>query len=243
MNTENKFYLYENDLKDQNVLVLGASGYLGTEICKELKKRNANLFTHTNNGNIPTGSTTNFKCDLSNNNEVNEFINYLVNSDVFFNSLIIASANIEEDIALIVDFYSIVNIINLLIKNKKIKDCILKIGLSIEDFNFEGNSEFLSANRAIHGYLASASGEFSSYEIKTIYLKLGFLEKGISKKLNQKEVIRFMNKTGQEELLSVYDIANDIVNSLSFPKVLNVKYTYENTMLVGQIGYKTEVDV
>lgn len=218
----NKFYLYKNDLKGKNILIFGDKNTkLSLEISNEILKR---------------GATFVF-CSVD-----SDLDKILLDNTKYYDYLIIMTIFDAED-SLNSNFYTPVNLINTLIKNRQIKNCILKISMSYEDFNFGEKDELLSASRAFHGYLASASGEFLTYGIKTIYLQTGFWENIDSTIFNSKEILRFMNKTGQEKLLLLKELAVKIINSIYLLKVSDVKYSYENAMLVGRIGYKSKVDI
>ncbi|MDR2836846.1 MAG: SDR family NAD(P)-dependent oxidoreductase [Bacteroidales bacterium] len=241
------FYLYYDDLKGKNILIIGASENLGFHIANECNSRGANLFLHCSSNNSKVlsnfGNPKMYNCDISNKNNLQSFLNELIVTGIIFDYLIIASSGIDKENALQENFFSIVEIINCLVKNHQIKSKILKIGCAMEDSKCFNDDLWLSSNRAIHGFLASASGEFSSYGINTVYLQPAFLEDGISSKINQKTVSQFMYQIGQNEMLSTEDFSKDVVNSLYLHKVLNFSYSYENTMLVGRIGYKPEVDL
>ena len=240
---QKEFYLYNNDLIGKSVLVLGASGYLGLEISKELQKRGANLILHANKNLDKLKMFKNAEiiaCDFTDKQSVNSFIEKLHNNNNF-DYLVKVSGECKTENCFDINFYSPVEIINSIIS--KIKKAIINIGSATEDANVFENDTWVSSNRAFHGYLSSASGEFFKYGIRTVYLQPAFLEKGIVEKLNQKNVFKFMMKVGQTEALKSENIAVDIVNSLYIPKVIHIQYEYENAMLLGRMGYKLEVDI
>ncbi|MDR2011043.1 MAG: SDR family NAD(P)-dependent oxidoreductase [Bacteroidales bacterium] len=241
---QNNYYIHKDDLKNKNVLVLGASGSVGMNVSRELEKRGANLWLHANKNINKLNEFKNaekFVCDFTDDYSVNDFINKLKNSNIEFDYLIKVSGSIDENTSLYVNFYSPVKIINSIID--RIKKAIVNFGSATEDICLNENDSWVSSNRAFHGYLSSASGEFFKYGIRTIYLQSGFLNKGIIERLNEKNVFRFMMNVGQNDLLNIETIANDIVKSVYLPKILHVQYCYENAMLLGRIGYKLEVDV
>lgn len=238
------FFLYKNDLKGKNILVLGASGELGLEITKELEKRGANLWLHANKNAEKLNVFQNAKvltCDFTNKNSLTRFIEELMDSGIDFDYMIKSSGSVNIDDAFDVNFYAPVQIINAIIH--KIKNTLINIGSATEDSELYENDIWISSNRAFHGYLSSASGEFFKYGIRTVYLQPGFLNKGIVDKINEKNVFRFMMYVDQPEKLNITDVAKDIVSSLYLSKVLQIQYCYENAMLLGRMGYKLEVDV
>jgi 3-oxoacyl-[acyl-carrier-protein] synthase-3 len=241
---KSEFFLFENNLKNKTVLVLGASGELGLEICKELDKREATLWLHGNTNINKLKAFQNakvFKCDFSNKEDLNDFIEELKKSDTAFDYVIKTSGSVALDKAFDVNFYAPIQIINAI--THKIKNTIINIGSATEDAELYENDIWISSNRAFHGYLSSASGEFFKYGIRTVYLQPGFLNRGIVDKINEKNVFRFMMYVAQPEKLKIEDVAKDIVSSLYLPKVLQIQYCYENAMLLGRMGYKLEVDV
>lgn len=243
-NVKTEFYLHKEDLKGKIVLVLGASGELGFEVAKELEKRGAELFLQANKNSeklVVFKNAKVFVSDFTNKNSLQQFINDLKDCDINFDYLINASSSVDNENAIQVNFYAPVQIINSLIS--KIKNSIINIGTATEDSGLHDNNVWISSNRAFHGYLSSASGEFFKYGIRVLYLQLGFLDKGISTKISENSIFKFMMHVGQSTRLKTESVSKDIVNSLYFPKVLDIQYEYENAMQLGRLGYKLEVDV
>lgn len=243
---KNNFYLYDKDLENNNILILGASGSLGFAIAEEAKRRGASLFLHANRNldKINKLQSDNiFQGDFTDENQLDNYISEIVNLKIVFNHIIIASDNLQENKAMTVNFYANVKIINALIKNRLIKDSILCVSSALEDSKFISNDVWLSSHRAFHGFLSSASYEFLSYGIKTKYVQRAFLESDNSELLNDKFVYSFMNQYGQSEKLQLNDFASDLINYLYLKKVLHFDYKKENAMLLARTGYKLEVDV
>ncbi|MDD2636084.1 MAG: SDR family NAD(P)-dependent oxidoreductase [Bacteroidales bacterium] len=237
------FYFHKNELNGKTVLVLGASGKIGFELSKQLEKRGANLILHANK-NIEV--LNNFKnairlvSDFTNQASINQFIKELQQqSDIDF--VVNAAGTLDELNALDVNFHAPVSIINGIIP--KIKNSILTIGTAAEDFELPGFDAWISSNRAFHGYLATASGEFLKYGIRTIYLQAGIIDSGLSEHIPNKYKFKFMLSTGQALCLKTNVFCTKLANSLYLPKVLDIQYSYENAMLVGRMGYKLEVDI
>ncbi|MDD2386226.1 MAG: SDR family NAD(P)-dependent oxidoreductase [Bacteroidales bacterium] len=237
------FYFHKNELSDKNVLVLGASGKIGFELTKQLEKRGANLILHSNKNaevlNIFKNAII-LNSDFTNQASVNQFITELQKqSDIDF--VVNAAGTLDDQNAMDVNFYAPVSIINGIIH--KVRNSILTIGTAAEDFELLGFDAWISSNRAYHGYLATASGEFLKYGIRTVYLQAGIIDSGLSEHIPNKYKFKFMLSTGQASCLKVSGFCIKLANSLYLPKVLEVQYSYENAMLVGRMGYKLEVDI
>jgi 3-oxoacyl-[acyl-carrier-protein] synthase-3 len=240
---QSPYNFHLNELKGKSVLVLGASGKIGYNIAKELSNRGAFLYLQGNK-NVQTleeiKNSHFFQADFRDIDSTRNFTDTLAQIDRF-DYVINAAGNLNESDAMAVNFYGPVHVINSIIKQIKIG--ILSIGTAAEDFELEGFDAWISSNRAFHGYLASASGEFLKYGIRTVYLQPGIIEIGLSEQIPQKYKFKFMLSTGQASCLNINEFCNNVANSLYLPKVLNVQYSYENAMLVGRMGYKLEVDI
>ncbi len=232
------YSFHKDELAGKNVLVLGASGKLGCKVAENLIERGANLWLQGNRNveKLKDFSENVFKCDFVDNQSVIEFVSKLNSVDTNFDYLINLAESTETEFAEAVNIFTPIKIINSIIG--KISKGIIAVGSATEDLLFDENFEkWSSSKRAFHGYLASASGEFSKYGIKIVYHHLGFLDKGLVEKLPEKSVFKFMIASRQEKFLSSDFVAENIVNSLYIPRQLGVDYTYENLMLVGRMGY------
>ncbi len=238
-----QFQLHKNELKGKTVLLLGASGKLGYSLAQELENRGATMLLQGNEnvGKLESfKNATVFKCDFTDKNSLENFISALKQYNRI-DYLINASGKISGDNVFDVNFNGPVSIVNSIID--KITETIINVGTAAEDFELKSYDEWISSNRAFHGYLASASGEFHKYGIRTIYLQIGILEKGLSDPIDNKYKFKLMLSTGQAACLKISEVCNKVANSLYLPKVLNVQYSYENAMLLGHMGYKLEVDI
>lgn len=239
-----EYYLHANELKGKNALILGASGHLGFAVAEEMKKRGANLWLQANSNieklkNFNQNQT--FKCDFTDHSSVEGFIDKLKKSGIKFNYFINLAGTTDTDKCFDVNFSSPVKITGSLLP--LITETIFNLGTAAEDIELYGANEWISSNRAFHGYLASASGEFFKSGIRTVYLRSAFCTSGISEEFDEKYLFKFMLSVGQASRLKTSDIKDSIVNSLYLPKVLGVSYSYENAMIAGRMGYKLEVDI
>ena len=226
---------HADELDGKNILVLGASGKLGMAVSNELQVRGANLWLQGKDGVSVDGAKC-FSCDFSNTIAIEGFIAEILSSNIKFDFLVNLAETVDSAMVEQVNLFAPIQIINAIVGC--ITNGIVAIGNGAEDLNFDGDfSKWSSSKRAFHGYLASASGEFAKYGIKTTYLHLGFLNDGIVKDLPEKPVFKFMVKSRQEHFLELGKVAEAIVDSLYIPRQLEVDYTYENLMHVGRMGY------
>jgi len=231
------YLLHAGELEGRNVLVLGASGKLGATVSRELASRGANLWLQGNSKveMLELPGSRMFKCDFANKDSVTKFIADINSLDIKFDFLLNLAETAGDD-CMDVNLYAPIEIINGIIG--KVSCGILAVGNGAEDLNFDENyNAWASSKRAFHGYLASASGEFSKYGIRTVYLHLGFMDDGLVSQLPEKSVFKFMVKSRQENLVNLDVAAETIVNALYIPRQLGVNYSYENLMLVGRLGY------
>lgn len=228
----------------KKVLILGASGNVGLNVAEKLSNAGAELYLQGNNNISKLSKIKNakvFSCDFTDDKSVAEFVLQLKNSGQIFDYVIKLSGSANPDDCMKVNFLSPAAIINSILP--QIKSNILVLASASEDIEFPDAEAWIASNRAFHGYLASASGEFLKNGIRTVYLLSGFLENGISAQFNEKYIFKFMLLVGQESRLKTNNISNNIIKSLYLPKVLRVAYSYENAMLCGRVGYQLEVDV
>ncbi len=242
--TPQSFYKYSNDLKNKTALVLGASGAIGTKICAELERRGAKLILHGNQNvqNLKFFKNIEIiKADFNSELDFKNLIDRINNGNISIDYIINAVSITNKARAYKTVFQSPADIIKSIITN--LKSCIIQIGTVCEEMPFYDFDEWISAHRSLHGFLASASGEFLKNGIRTIYFVPGFADNGLSNGFDEKEKFRFMMKTGQDEYLKPDKIAQNIVKSLYLPKILNTVSSYENAMIVRRMGCKMEVDV
>ncbi len=239
-----EFYLYENDLKNKTCLVLGASGHLGSSLSKELEKRGANLILHYNSNPHKIEIFKNqihLKCDFTKQSEVDNFIENLQNLNSKIDYVFNLSGTTDAAHSMQVNFYAPIKIYNNLIF--KINSAIIQLGNSSEDFASNDCHEWVASRRALHGYLASTSGEFLKNGIKIIYIQSGFSNQGIFSKLPEKYIFKTMLLSGQDESIKTDILVNKIANSPYKSKVLGMRSCYENAMLLYRYGYHQDVDI
>jgi len=117
------------------------------------------------------------------------------------------------------------------------------VGSITETTGFPGHELMVASVKALHGALASASGEFLSAGIRIVYYMPGFAENDFLDNVDDNARFRIMIHSGQERLLKSDELAHRIVKSLIIPKVAGTWSYYENAMVVRCDGYKPEVDI
>ncbi|MCF0206508.1 MAG: SDR family NAD(P)-dependent oxidoreductase, partial [Bacteroidales bacterium] len=194
------YSLHAKELDKANVLVLGASGNLGIEVCRELASRGANLWLQANSNAVRLvefEKSNLLFCNFADGDAVDIFIDEINDSGVIFD-YVINLAEVTEGDCMMVNAYSPVKILNSIVG--KIGKCVLNVGSAVEDLNFDSEDcSWASSKRAFHGYLASASGEYAKYGIRSVYMQLGFINGGFTKHLPPKSVFKFMVKSRQED--------------------------------------------
>jgi len=120
---------------------------------------------------------------------------------------------------------------------------IVVVGSITETTGFPGHELMVASMKALHGALASASGEFLSAGIRIVYYMPGFAESDFLDNVDDNARFRIMIHSGQERLLKSEELAQRIVKSLIIPKVAGTWSYYENAMVVRCDGYKPEVDI
>lgn len=242
INPKNTEYVYANDLDGKTVLVTGASGFLGNAITNKLLNKGANCILQYNN-NLPIvpqefkQKVELIKADFCSEQQISGFIKTI--SDKQIDYFINAAGSLKNHAK--VNFMGIFDVFKAMLDKKP--KCIVNIGHAAEDIIIPDMNEYLSSVSALHGLLASASGEFISKKIRIVYYMPAIINGGISNKIDPKQIFKFMISVGQNNTLDLNITAEKIVKSLYIPKVESVANSYENIMVVRRDGYKLEVDV
>ena len=244
-------------LLGKKALVTGATGELGSHICRLLAQRGCDIILHYNSN---TRKADNLKQDLllfgvtvkciqadftsldsigKIVSEVTEPVDFLIITSAITGNLLRASQVQPQEM-------SEVNAVNYLVPSElaqkllpKIKETLLLVGSVAEDAMFSGSSSYVSSKRQIHSFTSSLAFQAKkSNGIQTVYYMLGLLNKGMVEKLNRKQQITAMAEIGQKELINTAEAALRIVKSLYLPKVIGVHSSREGDMIVRRDGYK-----
>ncbi len=110
----NNFYLHNDELQDKKVLILGASGNIGSKLAVELEKRGAKQILHYNSQRKNIESIQNSKlihCDFCNTNSIDSFISSIQNEGQI-DYIVNAAGAICDNKSFDVNFHAPVKIIN-----------------------------------------------------------------------------------------------------------------------------------
>ncbi len=248
-------HLHRGDLHGQTALVLGSTGTLGQEISRELARRGARLILHYNrNKELADQLLADCKhleadvqllradfnvkyeveCFKKELNQQQQAINYFVNAAGVLLSR-------KEGKVFNVNHYAPLEIFKSIFKS--LQGTALFVGAAAEDSNVPEIHPFISAKRALHGTLASMSGEMLKTGNYLVWYQPGVIKEGMLRNIDDKAVYKFMIEIGQETTLQTKETAYRIVNALYIPKVEGTHHSYENAMVVKRDGYRLEVDV
>jgi len=231
------------ELDGKTAMVLGAESELGKAIVERLLEYGAEVIAVETSG-INSVRTTNSKtsylsCSFSEIDEVNSLVKHISDSKLKIHYLIQAASSLVQSEN--INFFAPLQIIKAFAEQKP--NCILAIGSICESVGFPGNDSYVSSLTALHGALASASGEFSSYGIRVIYYMTGFTENDPTIQMDEKTRFRLMTHAGQENPLKIGELAERIVRSLFILKVESTWSSYENAMVLRCDGFKPKVDI
>lgn len=248
-------YLFTGDMKNNTALVLGASGTLGQKIVRELIERGANLVLHYNRNKELLDDLVKqaqqkglnvelLKADFNDKPETEALLEKLTCNGKTYRYFVNAAGVLlsrKPGKVMNVNHYGPLQVFKAIFKC--LKGSAVFVGAAAEDVNVPEVHEFISAKRALHGVLASMSGEVLKSGNYLVWYIPGILNGGMLKNIDEKALYRFAVEIGQEQPLIVSQTAHNVVNSLYIPKVVGTQHTYENAMVVKRDGYKLEVDI
>jgi len=250
---QKKAKLIKNDLKNKKVLVLGATGGLGSAVVKELDSLGADILVQyrseekLQNLKKELPQIESYFANLSDNRSIDKFVSELKKQYSEIDYLIVVSGVSgalssaldvkKEDVKEVtqLNFSSVVKIYQALFEN--LKETVVFVGSAAEDAQFSGSSAYVSAKRSLHGFAASASWEAFSKGLRMVYYMPGIVETGMTEQLNPKQVFMARQQINQEEKLTAKAVAERIVKSLYLINVNKVDDSFENIMTVRRDGY------
>lgn len=243
----------QHPLKGKSALVIGATGGIGESIVKQLSSLGATviiqyrdkikaqkIIAHSKN-------TTSYYADLSDNKSISQFTKSIKTDHTKLDYLIVASGvsgslssalevNTEEVKKITqLNFNSIVKIYQDLFLI--LKETALFIGSAAEDAQFSGSSAYVSSKKSLHGFVASASWEAFSKDLRMVYYMPGIVQTGMTEQLNSKQIFMAMQQINQSEILTSDALAERIVKSLYLINVNKTDDSFENILTVRRDGY------
>ena len=206
------------------IIITGISGGIGTQIIKELSKRNKILgIYHLNKPSIRVKNVDFVKVDITKDNEIDKFVrNYeKIMKKVTFISL---SAYKKDNLIINKDLNEWNNTIqvnltsNFIFAKKLIKKMIYQkwgrfifFGSSIIKYDRIGISDYASSKYGLQGLSGSISKEYSKFNITSNILELGAVKTGLYNKLSGKRKMLIKN-INEDALVSI----SDIISSINF---------------------------
>jgi 3-oxoacyl-[acyl-carrier-protein] synthase-3 len=248
-------YLFTNDLKGANTLVLGASGTLGSAIAADLIKRGSNLILHYNRNKALVDAlktkaesqglqVTLIKADFNDADEVAAMEKMLACQGKSYQHFVNAAGvlmSLKPGKVGRVNHYAPLQLFKAIFPC--LKGSAVFVGAAAEDTNVPEIHPFISAKRSLHGVMASMSGEILKAKYYLVWSQSGILNGGMLRNIDPKALYQFAVEIGQEKPLEIAKTAERIVSSLYIPKVEGARHTYENAMVVRRDGYQLEVDI
>ncbi len=242
-------------LKGKTALVTGATGGLGSQLCRNLAEKGCNIVMHFNSNQTKAGelareltsmgvNVRQVQSDFSTKeaadilaNQITEPIDYLIHASAVTGNLLRASEVKPDEMEMVnhVNFLVPVELTKKL--HNQIKETVLFVGSVAEDAMFSGSSSYVTSKRSLHAYAVNYAALANKKKVKTLYYMIGLLDKGMVEKLNPKQQIQAMESIGQKELLDTPTVAERIVRSLYVPKVIGVKHAREGELVVRRDGF------
>ncbi|MDD4746599.1 MAG: SDR family NAD(P)-dependent oxidoreductase [Salinivirgaceae bacterium] len=242
-------------LKGKRALVTGATGGLGSNLCKILAEKGCDVILQYNSNTSKAEElsqeitqhgvkSTLIQADFSKKEasdivakSITEPINYIIHTSAITGNLLRAS---EVEIEEMMDVNHVNYIVPTEITQKlhhKVTETVLFIGSVAEDALFSGSSSYVTSKRSSHAFAVSYAAMALKNKVRTIYYMIGLLDKGMIDKLNPKQRILAMEDIGQSKLLNTNEVAERIVRSLYLPKVIGVEHSREGELVVRRDGF------
>ena len=206
------------------MIITGVSGGIGTQIIKELSKKDKILGIYNNNK--PTSKIKNvkfIKVDITKENEINKFIK---DYEKVMKKITFISLSAYKDDNLIInknlkDWNNTIQVnltSNFIFAKKVIKKMIYQkwgrfifFGSSIIRYDRIGVSDYASSKYGLLGLSGSISKEYAKFNITSNILELGAIKTGLYKKLSDKRK-NLIRKIDENSLVNV----SEIVGSINF---------------------------
>ena len=183
----------------QKIVVLGASGALGSKISKELARAGAVVLGTASSSaglaRIPEEVSAKYVVDLAEENSVSTFANQLVNEHTSLDGIVIASGvvgfNLIEDNdstlaseMMEINFGGPASLISKLfpaLKNHTNEKAFV-VGITgvVVEQTFPGMAIYTASKNALSSFLQSIDKEWRRYKIRTLDVRLGHTETGLA---------------------------------------------------------------
>lgn len=184
---------------DQNIVVIGASGALGSIIATQLTDLGANVIGTASSAssvvNIPDQVASKKVVDLTDSHSITNFTNDIINSHSSLDGIIVAAGvvgfglieEIDPTLAsqmMEINFAGPAKLISKLfpaLKNHTHEKAFV-IGITgvVVEQTFPGMSIYSASKSALSSFLQSIEKEWRRYKIKTLDVRLGHTETGLA---------------------------------------------------------------
>ena len=183
----------------QKIVVIGASGSLGSEISKELAKAGAVVLGTASSSaglaRIPEAVSNKYVVDLAEDNSVLAFANQLASEHGYLDGVVVAAGVVgfnlieENDSTLAqkmmkINFSGPANLISqlfpLLKNHTNEKAFVVGITGVVVEQTFPGMSIYSASKNALSSFLQSIDKEWRRYKIKALDVRLGHTETGLA---------------------------------------------------------------
>jgi short-subunit dehydrogenase len=235
----------KNILKNKNILVIGATGSIGYEICKELKNYECNIIasgTKTSKlkklkkiFNNCTSKLDILKCNLNNERDVNNMIlkirnryniNAIINcAGIFVNESIEKVSTNKLNEAFNINIKSPFRIIKESIKHMKRKKWgrVVNIGSSSSYQGFNNSSVYCATKHAMLGFTKALHQELKKYNIRCYCVSPSSTKGAMGLVTKNQDYETFLNPE---------DVAKYIIFIISFDSNIMSEELFLNRMII-----------
>lgn len=239
-------------LAGRRVLLTGASGLVGTQVLAQLLQEGAQVVALRRRHALDRPGVVEHAVDFTDAASVRRLVETLTSEGARFDALIHAAGGsesptpaLDSDEAELTDcmqlnFFAPVALTRALVRAGLLRGTVLYLGSGAEDFQVAGSSSYVAAKRALHGWAASASGEFRRQGVESLYVQLGLLQPdaGMGALLTAPQVDAVVAAWRQAAPLPAAEVARRLVRALWCAKVPGVLDTQEGAMTVRRDGYR-----
>lgn len=219
------------NLENKKVLITGASGGIGTELCKKYLDYGCSIICTATSEDKINKLKNNFgtdqhyyKIDLSNVEEINETTKLILENHKFLD-IVVNNAGLTKDnlvlrmndnqweevikINLNSHFYIIKALLPSMIKNRK--GCILGISSVVALTGNPGQSNYTASKSGMISMYKSIALEVAQRNIRLNIIAPGFIQSPMTDKLNDNQVNAILDKVPMKRLGEPKDIASLVI--------------------------------
>ena len=190
-----------SELTGRNILVVGASGALGSEFARQLSTQGASVIATSSSSdsvaNIPAEAVSKFVLNLEDHGSIDGFVNQLTNSGVTVDGVVLAAGEVAFGSAaetpsaiterlMKVNFLGQVSAVSSLLPMLEQSAAtnrepfVVSISGVIAETPMAGLSSYSASKTALHGYATAATRELRRAGIRWIDARPGHTETGLA---------------------------------------------------------------